>query len=151
MSAVLLSFRCCLPAELLVAMPALAFGACRSSLLSGWEHKPERCDAKPKPTSSLGHLLILCRGSVDGLLMEREVGVAQRHLRSSCYWREFGGKLSSAMARWLHAVLVVRPVWPGLALPQGKGGRAAGAWGCRIWSWLEPGYRATCQRCWEQG
>lgn len=78
MSAVLLSLPCCLPAELLVAVPGLAFGACHSSLQPGWEHKPERCDTKPKLTSSLGHVLILCKGSVDGLLVQREVGVAQR-------------------------------------------------------------------------
>lgn len=52
--------------------------------------------------------------------MQREVKVAWRRcLRSSCYWRGFDGeqKLSSEMAGWLCAVLVVRLMWPGLALP----------------------------------
>lgn len=51
----------------------------------GWEHKPERCGAKPKPANFLGHVLVLCRGSVDGLLRHREVGVAQgRDIAGSC-------------------------------------------------------------------
>ena len=59
-----------------MAAPALAFGACCGSLLPGWEHKPERCSAKPKLTSSSEHMLTLCRGSVDVLPMQREVGAA---------------------------------------------------------------------------
>lgn len=88
----------------------------------GARAQDQQCKAKPK-TSSLGHTLILCQGSVEGLLMQREVGVAwRRHLTSSCHWRGFDGeqKLSSAVTGWLCAVLVVRPVWPELALPQGR-------------------------------
>lgn len=56
-------------------------------------------------------------------------------------WFDGEQQLSSAVTRWLSAALVVRPVWPGLALPQG---RDAGAWSCRVWSWLEPSCRDTC-------
>lgn len=88
---------------------------------------PERCGAKPKPTSSPGHVLILCRSSMDGLLMQREVGVVQRRDVSgpAITKGDFMGNKSFLL---LLAELVVRPVWPRLALPQGRGGRAAGAW-----------------------
>lgn len=75
-------------------------------------------------------MFIVCQGNMEGLLMQREVGVAQRrHLRSSWYWRGFDGKqkLSSEMAGWLCEVLVVRPVWPGLALPLELGAAGFGA------------------------
>lgn len=58
-----------------------------------------QCKAKPK-TSSLGHMLILCQGSVEGLLVQRAVGVAQRrHRRSSCYWIDLMGS-SSFLLQW---------------------------------------------------
>lgn len=62
--------------------------------------------------------------------MQREVGAAWgRHFRSSCYCRGFDGeqKLSSEVAGWLWAVLVVRPVRPGLALPLELGAAGFGA------------------------
>lgn len=62
--------------------------------------------------------------------MQREVGVSRRrYLRSICYWWGFDGeqKISSEMAGWLCAVLVVRTMWPGLALPLELGAAGFGA------------------------
>lgn len=60
-----------------LATLGLAFGACHSSFWLEWEQKPKSCDANPKPTSCHGHLLVWCKGSMDGLA-DRMVGVAQR-------------------------------------------------------------------------